>query len=159
MRFVGIEATMQALRAEIEVFEKQAIAEVKKAAHLLMANLFENTPVWSGETVRNYAWGVNSPASGGTRGAVGSGDPGPTNAMVMGTEPRRGANENAALGEMNSVLTLTKLADLFVTNLVDAAKFDLIDNGSAPSPGRARNPGGVSILAEQSTRNALEHWK
>jgi hypothetical protein len=159
MKWVGIDATMQALRSDIAAFEKQAIAEVKKAAHLLMANLFENTPVWSGETVRNYVWGVNGPAGGSTRGAVGSGAPGATNAMIMGSEPRRPANENAAMAELNSKLALTKLADLYVTNLIDRAKWDLIDNGSAPSPGKARNPGGVSILAEQSTRNALEHWK
>lgn len=159
MQITGIDAVMRELHAEIDAFEKRAVAEVKRAARLLMTNLFENTPVWSGETVRNYAWGVGRLPFGGTRSAIGSGNPGPTNAMVMGSEPRRGPNEAAALQDMDSVLTLTKLSDLFVTNLISGAKWDLIDNGAAPSPGKARNPGGVSILSLQSTRNALEYWK
>lgn len=158
MKLTGIEQTMQQLYAEMEKLEQQAVAETKRAARLLMANLFENTPVWSGETVRNYVFGVGGTPGGGTRSPIG-GTPGPTNAMVMGSEPLRPANEAAAMAELNSVLTFTKLTDLFATNLIDAAKWDLIDNGAAPSPGKARNPGGVSILAEQSTRNALEHWK
>jgi hypothetical protein len=159
MRIAGIEQTMQMLRGEVASFEAVGVSETKRAAHLLMANLFENTPVWSGETVRNYVWGIGSPPVSGRHAAVGSGAPGATNTMVMGSEPRRPANEQAALQDMSAVLTFTKLVDLFVTNTIDAAKWDLIDHGSAPSPGKARNPGGVSILAMQSTRNALEHWK
>lgn len=159
MQFTGIAQAMAALRKEAELLEQQGVAETKRAALLLTQNLFENTPVWSGETVRNYVWGAGRVPGGASRGAVGSGAPGPTNSMVMGSEPRRGANEAAALAEMNSVLAVNKLTDFFVTNLVDEAKWDLIDNGAAPSPGKARNPGGVSILAEQSTRNALKNWK
>lgn len=159
MQFSGVAQAMNALRNEAKLLEQQGIAESQRAANLLMANLFENTPVWSGETVRNYVWGVNRLPGGATRGAVGSGAPGPTNTMIMGSEPRRAPNEAAALSEMNSTLAINKLADLFVTNLVGAAKWDLIDNGAAPSPGKARNPGGVSILAEQSTRSALPNWK
>jgi hypothetical protein len=157
MQFSGIGQAMDALVNEARRVEQQGIAECKLAARTLMLNLFENTPVWSGETVRNYAWGAGGLPGGGARAAVGAGAPGPTNSMVMGSEPRRGANEAAALSEMNSVLGLDKLADLFVTNF--SPHWDLVDSGAAPSPGKARNPGGVSILAEQSTRNVLKNWK
>lgn len=159
MKFAGIAETMRSIEDAIEAFEKEAAEEVKSTARLLMRNLFETTPVWSGETVRNYVWGINRRADSGKRGAIGSGEPGPTNTMAMGSEPRRPANERAAMEELNGQLSFTKLVDMFVTNNIDPAKWDLIDNGSAPSAGKARNPGGVSILAEQSTRNASEHWK
>lgn len=158
MRITGIPQAIDALHAQLAKLEAEAVAEVKKAAHVMMDNLFENTPVWSGETVRNYAVGINGMPSGGPRTPIG-GTPGPTNTMVMGSEPLRRPNESAALQELDGALTFTKLVDLFFTNLISEEKWDLIDNGSAPSPGKARNPGGVSMLAEQSTRNALEHWK
>jgi hypothetical protein len=157
-QITGIAAEMERLHKAVAQLEAEGVAETKAAARLVMSNLLLNTPVWKGETVRNYKWSLK-PGGGSHSPATGSGEPGATNSMIMGSEPRRPANEAAALAEMDGVMSFNKLSDLFVTNTIDAAKWDLIDNGSAPSPGKARNPGGVSILAEQSARNALKNWK
>jgi hypothetical protein len=51
---------------------------------------------------------------------------------------------------MESVLSgVTKLQTLSVANTSPA--WDLVDNGSAPTAERARNPGGVTELAIQAT--------
>jgi hypothetical protein len=154
MEFTGISGTMAELRAEVARLEKEAVEELKRITKTLVEELFKNTPVWSGETVRNYAVGAGQRPSGGKRGAIGSGPPGRTNKdrMPLGTEPRRSENESAARSEVNSALTFNKLVSIHVTNRIDASKWDLVDNGSAPTRETARYPGGVSMRAEQTTR-------
>lgn len=152
MQFTGIEAEMARLRAEVAKLEKDAVERVKQITRALVEELFKNTPVWSGETVRNYSVGAGRRPTGGARGAIGSGPPGPTSQMALGTEPRRGANESAARAEVATALTFNKLVSTYVTNRVAADKWDLVDNGSAPTRERARYPGGVSMRAEQTIR-------
>jgi len=158
-KFVGIDATFAELRVAVAAFEQQAVEETKRAARVVTESLFEHTPVWSGETIRNFTWGIGTPPAGGAKPVIGSGDPGPTNSMPMGSEPRRPANEAAVMSELNAALSFNKLADLFVTNTVAATKWNLVDSGVAPAPGQARNPGGVEVPALQSARGRLPNWK
>lgn len=155
------DAFMSAAFKELEAFEKQCVEEVKLATRTVVSELFLNTPVWEGETVRNYAVGVGSMPAGGTKAHLGpSPPPRPTNQLTMGTEDNRPANESAARGDMEGAIgAMKKLEDVFVTNLVSAQKWDLIDNGSAPSPDTARNPGGTSVLSVQSARAKLGNFK
>jgi hypothetical protein len=67
-------------------------------------------------------------------------------------EPRRPANQAAAMAEVMAALQPEKLVTYYITNTVNAAKWDLVENGSAPTPERARFPGLVSLLAEQAIR-------
>lgn len=160
VKMAGVAAFLAAAKKELTQFEAQCVAETKKAAYVLTECLFDQTPVWEGTAVRNYAWGVGAAPSGSEKAAVGSGDPGATGSMGAppAGEPRRPANESAALRDMENVLrAVNKLTPLFVTNF--AQHFDLVENGSAPTPDRARNPGGVMRLAEQSARAKLEHFE
>lgn len=154
MQFVGVGATMAALRKEAKALEERAVAEVKKAAHVVQSEFYRNTPVWSGETVRNFAWGAGGRPSGGTKAPLGTPPP-----LGQPDERNRSANEKAATSDMEGVLRFTKLTDLYATNLINPTKWDLIDNGAAPTPERSRYPGGVSILSLQSARIKLEHWR
>lgn len=168
LSLTGIDDLLGSVTAEIDAFEQQCIEETKGAARLLTQEMMARTPVWSGKTVRNFAWGVNSAPAGGQQEPIGGlgyqpgggwstqrkGDPGATGLMGLGEEPRRAANESAALEEMEGVLSsITQLGTLAVTNFSDI--WDLVDNGSAPTAERARNPGGVSILAEQTVKAML----
>lgn len=156
-RFTGIEAEIERMRGGVRKLEKQGITEVKVAARKIMNTALANTPVWQGTAVRNYRWVIGSGAMGGEAVALGSGDPGPTNTMPMGSEPRRGANESVARAEMESALgTIVQLGPP-VRFSNTAHHFDLVDSGSAPTGARARNPGGVMKLAEASGRG--ENWK
>lgn len=160
VKITGIEAEMKRLRDGIKEFEKEAISVMRDATMIVLAELFANTPVWSGETVRNYAVGVGSKPGGGTKGFIG-GAPEATSNKPMGSENNRGANEAAALSDASTAVSaMTKLQSVYITNLVDGAKWDLIDSGNAPEPGRARNPGGVSKLAEMNAKAALsQHFR
>jgi hypothetical protein len=155
--FTGIEAGLQPLRDAIVKFEKEAVEEVKKAAVVVQESFFSFTPVWEGETIRNYAWGVNGAPSNAHKSPIGTGEPGPTNRMKMGDEPRRGENQEAVMSELRSLLTFTRLVDLRLTN--NSTIWDLVDNGSAPTSDRARNPGGVSKNAIARARGQLKNWK
>lgn len=158
-KFTGIDATISELRNAVTAFEAQAVEETRQAARVVVQELFEATPVWSGQTVRNYSFGVGSPPSGGTRAAIGSGPPGDTNSMPIGSEPRRPANEAAVMSELNAVLGFRKLTDLFISNTVSASKWNLLESGVAPAPGRSRAPAGVSVPAIQNARGRLKNWK
>lgn len=63
------------------------------------------------------------------------------------------------MAELMTVLSFTKLADLYVTNTVAATKWNMIDSGVAPAPGKARNPGGVEMPAMQAARGRLPLWR
>lgn len=160
-KITGIDSCIAEIRAAIDDLEQQAVAETKRAARIIQAELFANTPVWSGETVRNYKWAIGAAPARGAMEAIGSGEPGPTNHLAMGEEPRRAANEAAALADMESALAaLTKLSDVFGTNTVAATKWNMVDSGVAPAPGKARNPGGVEMPAMQNAKAKLgPTWK
>ena len=171
--FTDVDASFAQLEQEIQTLETQAVTELVRAAGMLMDELLERTPVWSGRAVRNFRWGVNGAGFGGEIEPIGGPgyvpgagwraqreiDPGPTNSMALGSEPRRPANEEAARAEMEAMLSgVTKLVNLSVTNT--SSNWDLVDGGSAPVPGRSRTPGGVSALAEQATVSRLgDNWQ
>ena len=145
--FTGTAATFAALEKGLTSFEKECVVETHKIARTVLEGLFQFTPVWSGETVRNYVAALGRKPSGGTKPSIG--EPGP-----YASEQARPANEAAARSDLASVLTNTKLKDVFFTNLIRADKWELIDSGNAPEPGLARPgySGAVGIRAVQVTR-------
>lgn len=159
-KITNIDSFISGIKAEVEKTRQQAISEMLRASRLLLNELMSKTPVWSGETVRNYVAGIGA-ASGGTKAAAGTVDPGPTNSMSLGEEPRRAENEAAARADLETALAgFNNLAlKIAFTNTVAPDKWDLIDNGKAPEPGRVRYASVISVLAEQSARTRLEHFK
>lgn len=138
-------AVFSALEKELEAFERQCVAKTHEIALALLEALFAKTPVWSGETVRNYTVGVGGRQGGGTKRPVG--EPGP-----YASEIARGANEALARGEARAALTNKKLLSIFLGNNVAPEKWELVDSGNAPEPGRSRYPGAVALRAEQEIR-------
>lgn len=161
--FTGIDEFIGGLHKEVEELERRGAAEVRNAAFVVLRQLMSKTPVWEGETVRNYKAGVGA-VTGSYSPPVGTEDPGDTNKMPLGPEPRRAANETAALADAVSVMAAYNNLEqsVFITNTVPGAKWDLVDNGEAPETSdklRPRYPGVVSVLAVQSARSMLEHFK
>jgi len=159
VKIVGIEALSAALKKEIKNLEQEAMREVEKAARVLTLELFKRTPVWTGETVRNYTWSIGTSSSGVLKGALG-GSPENTNTLPLGSESNRAINQAAALNDL-STIRLSKLQNMAVTNTIPRQKWDLIDNGSAPTSAglTPRNPGGVSKIATQAARRRLPNFK
>lgn len=152
----GVGAAMAELRRAAKELEQEAMAEVAAAAADALNIAMSRTPVWEGETVRNYRWSKGKTPASGTLSPVGGMEPGPTNTMgpAPAGEPRRAGNEAAARADMLAVLKTPRLTTFTLTNTVNGSKWDLIDNGSAPGgPGQARRgPGGLSKLAAQAVR-------
>jgi hypothetical protein len=156
---VGISSTIAAMKKEIKQLEQQGVEEVRNAATIVVRKMQSRTPVWTGETVRNYTAGIGSknPAR-----SPGSGEPPPgSTPSGLGNEMNRGSNERAALGAIRGALAALKnlKRNVFITNTINSGKWDLIDRGSAPTAARARNPGGVSALSIQGARATLKNWK
>lgn len=154
-QFLNVESEINRIRAEMKRLEEEAMMRLRPAALALVQELMANTPVWSGEAIRNYAVGVGKPPSGSTVAPVGGRVPFPNRTgLNLAGEVRRGPNETATLTDAANALAglPKKLTNIFVVSLLDAGKWDLIDSGSAPTPERSRYPGGVSRLAVQSVR-------
>lgn len=159
MALAGAAALITAMKAEIKKLEEQGIAEVKKAARTVVTKMQSRTPVWTGETVRNYTAGI-----GGKNGARHPGSAEPPEGSTptgLGNEVNRSSNENAALSGISSALAALRnlKQNVQITNTIDSGKWDLIDNGSAPTRERARNPGGVSSISIAGARAVLKNWK
>jgi len=153
--FQGIDQEIARLERELEQVEKTAVQQINTAALSVLQMFFDRTPVHTGETVRNYTVGVGGPNNNHTRPS--GGPPGRTSQMPIGSEPNRSINEQAALAAAEASSNKTgELKDLVITNTIDAEKWDLIDNGSAPTKDASRNPGGVSKIVAQSARVRLK---
>lgn len=159
MKIVGVEAEIARLFKGVKDLEKEAIISVQNAAVIVTQECMKNTPVWEGEVVRNYSAGVGSKSGAGAKPPIGSGPTGETKSMALGAEPRRPANEAAALGEVRgAVAGMRALEDVFISNASD--NFNRADSGAAPTPQQARNPGGITRPALSSARGKLKgNWK
>jgi hypothetical protein len=159
MALIGIGATLGALKKELKKVEGEGISEVKSAVATVLAKMMARTPVWTGETVRNFTAGLGSKDSSFSAGS--QEPPEGSTPSKMGNEVNRAANVRAAMGAAKS--TTDGLKDLkknvHITNTIASSKWDLIDSGSAPTKERARNPGGVSSIAIQGARAVLKNWK
>lgn len=159
MKFTGVEAEIARLFSGVKELEQKAIKEVQSATVVVVKECMNNTPVWEGEVVRNFTAGVGSAPGGAAKKPIGGVDPGPTNSMALGSEPRRPANEAAAMSDVKGAVTgMRSLQDVFIGNASD--NFNRADSGAAPTPQTARNPGGIVRPALSSARGQLRgNWK
>lgn len=154
MGFTNLDQMKAEVAKQIADLEQQAIDKIKNAARVSLGEFMSRTPVWSGKTVENYQWGIGG-APGGMLEPSSNEPVGATGSMPLGEEPRRADAEGVATASLESVLAGYNSLDanLVMTNNSDI--WDLVDNGEAPTAQRARNQGGVSVLAEQSAKAIL----
>lgn len=103
------------------------------------------TPVWSGKAVRNYIWTNGTPFTG-VLEPIENGAPGNTNAMPLGVEPRRAANEAAAAESINSLDFSNPFQSFILTN--NAEDIQGLEFGLLPTPTSSRSPNGMFGLTE-----------
>lgn len=151
---------MKALKRFEDSIEQRHKAMLVKFAVSLNDKLLARTPVWEGTTLRNWQWSLGSPKRS-VKQAEGQGiEPGPTNMMALGAEPRRGANESAQRADFAVFLSTlmaspaSKVPNIFLTNPAPNAM--AVEYGELPSPDRSRTPsGGVLRLALAETLTAM----
>jgi hypothetical protein len=99
------------------------------------------TPVYSGQSVRNYIWTTDSPFLG-IIDPIDNGPTGHTNAMALGQEPRREVNEEAAAESLAALNFSNPFQSFILTN--NAPQIGGLELGLLPGPPlKSRSPAGM----------------
>lgn len=96
------EQFMSGCLASAQRIEPLVNAKMTLIANVLHSQIMSRTPVWSGSVIRNFVWSANTPISV-QFAPIDNGPPGPTNSMPLGSEPRRGPNEEASWNSLRSI--------------------------------------------------------
>lgn len=138
---------LKGLEAQKALPEKIIRRKLEKVLRLIHTKVTIRTPVHTGKSLRNWVWTMDTPSTAANLPALGSGDPGRTSQMALGTEPRRAANQ-AAVDASFAALDLSKpLRSFWLTNR--SSEIMDLEYGKLPSPGRSRNPAGMAAVTFQ----------
>jgi hypothetical protein len=147
---------IKGLRDKLDLFKRKASRQSVKIARILMEELLQRTPVWTGSTVASFATGLNAIPRGDGVTIEPDGSEGPTNSMGIGEEPRRGTAEAIAWANFDTATAgTTTLSNIYISNT--SPTWALVDAGQAPGgPNqRIRAPGGVAIRSVQAAKARL----
>lgn len=122
------------------VLQRNYTRRLRLAIDMLTDRVLSRTPVYTGQTVRNWRWTMDAP-SGGTLPAIGSGQPGQTSGMPLGGEPRRGPNQADAAATKDTLQLGRPWRRFFLSN--NAPNVAALEAGAAPDPQRSRAPNGM----------------
>lgn len=154
----GVQGNWRKTFEQFKVAANRAyIRYVDRFVVALNDNLLGNTPVWEGTTVRNWHWSIGAPDRAAPDEAIGDGPTGRTNAMPLGPEPRRPANEGAELTEFDqfrrNLQAQTKPINIYVTNTSPNAVS--LEFGMLPTPATSRRKKGMLLLSLVETLAAM----
>lgn len=141
----GIAAARRAAEREIAALEARMASNIRTLLQDADDQLKALTPVWSGQAVRNYIWTVDQPNHV-TYEPIDNGDPGPTNSMPLGVEPRRGVNEAAASESLARVLGANPFSKFYCTN--NSPDIQGLELGLLPGPPLKSRSHGMFGLTE-----------
>jgi hypothetical protein len=128
------------LDRSIARFEKKWTARNKVLVDTAMRKLIARTPVYTGQTIRNYVASNGSPASGGVK--AGEAPVERTNRLSIGTEKLRGGAEAQALATLASVDFSDPYDTFFIVNKSPAVAG--LEVGALPAePFTPRSPAGM----------------
>ncbi len=146
-RLEGRERAHSAAMASIEALERKFAQNIEELVHEIDRHIKALTPVNTGQAVRNYIWSMNNPNSV-VYDAIDNGPTGRTNQMALGTEPRRGVNEDAAADSLGSLgLTRNPFGVIYLTN--NSPDIVGLELGILPGPPfKSRSPRGMFGVTE-----------
>lgn len=139
-------------------FDRAEALLVRREDELLIAlneRILALTPVWEGDTLINWRWSTRAPLTGHIDPVASPEDPGETNKMALGTEPRRAANEVRPRQSLAAALKAKEPEDIYLTN--NSNSVTALEYGLLPTPERSRvNPSkGIIRLAIKEVMGAL----
>jgi hypothetical protein len=110
----------------------------------LNERILANTPVWEGDTILNWRWSTQAPSMDHEEPRGQGIDPGHTNDMALGEEPRRAINEERPRRSLAGALKAKKPVDIYLTNTSDSAS--ALEYGLLPTPENSRVNGSKGIV-------------
>ncbi|UIS25209.1 hypothetical protein [Erythrobacter phage vB_EliS-L02] len=139
---VGKDRARSEALASIDKLEDKFARNLHWLVHEIDRHIKAVTPVNTGQAVRNYIWTRETPSKI-VYDAIDNGDPGPTNSMALGQEPRRGVNEAAAAQSLTSLNLLgDPFGEIILTN--NSPDIEGLEKGLLPGPPlRSRSPSGM----------------
>lgn len=137
----GKEEARAKAMASLAAVEARAAKNIERLCVQIDDHIKARTPVWSGQAVRNYIWTFDNPNMM-VHDAIDNGEPGPTNSMPLGAEPRRGPNEAAARESLTGLDFGNPFRPIFLTNL--SPDITGLELGTLPGPPlSSRSPNGM----------------
>jgi hypothetical protein len=130
-----------------DFFEQVEDRVTRRENSILIAlndRILANTPVWEGDTILNWRWSTVAPQMEHEEPRGQNIDPGHTNEMPLGMEPRRAINEERPRRSLIGALKAKKPVDIFLTNTSDSAA--ALEYGLLPTPERSRVDGNKGIV-------------
>ena len=139
---IGKDKARKEALASIQKLESNFAKNLNHLVTEIDSQIKSVTPVHTGQAVRNYIWTVGTPNNI-TYDAIDNGDPGRTNSMALGEEPRRGVNESAAAQSLPSLALATNpFGVIYLTH--HSPDIVGLEKGVLPGPPlRSRSPGGM----------------
>lgn len=139
---------------EVDENMRIKVRKIVKFAHTTILSL---TPVWSGQSIRNYTWSTGSDYTGGVLKAAGTSEPGATNSMPLGSEPRRGINEARPNATFAALDFNNPYRKYILTN--SAPNIMALEMGLLPTEERSRSPAGMFGVTSQAISARLSSGK
>lgn len=133
------------VRASMAKFQQRLGAGIKEVCFEIDETIKAHTPVNTGKAVRNYIWSVGTPSRV-VYDPIDNGPPGPTNSMALGTEPRRGPNEDASRETLLALDFSNPFQSFILSNNAD--DIEGLEYGELPTAERSRSPNGMFGLTQ-----------
>jgi hypothetical protein len=138
-------AARAAAMKSIANLEAKFAANVEKLVHEIDDHIKALTPVYSGQSVRNYIWSVGEPSTI-VHEAINNGPTGFTSRMALGTEPRRADNEAAAAESISTLDFRNPFGVIYLTN--NSPVISGLELGIFPVASQSRSPNGMFKITE-----------
>lgn len=148
----NIQAVIARMKGAGDRMAPPVARKLERVTQELTKDILARTPVHTGKAIGNFVWSKGAPRFQ-NAAAVGSGDPGPTGSMPLGSEPRRPANETRVWA------THAKLSFKRPFGVYSFANGDdniaALEAGLLPTPERSRAPGGMIAITVLSVKTRL----
>lgn len=135
------------VRSSMQRFENGLSVKIMTLCGEIDEYIKSLTPVYSGQSVRNYIWSSGAGFAG-VLDAIDTGPTGKTNTMPLGVEPRREANEEAAAESLLALNFGNPFQTFILTN--NSPQISGLELGLLPGPPlKSRSPNGMFGLTHE----------
>lgn len=141
----NLTAKLQSMLKKVEDrFDRNLDAKLVQLNELILAG----TPVWEGDVIHNFRWSTRAPDYRHEDPVERPQEPGATNRMALGSEPRRRANEVRPRLSLAGALRARNPTTIYLTNSSEHAVE--LEHGLLPTPQTSRaRPGYIRMAIRQ----------